>query len=272
MLEANRLVAFFDILGFKALVHQLPLSELVRRFGGVFQAVYAAAARDLARSTGSPERVLDLPNLDSDQLSREAIPQFTHHTGINAFVMSDSLVLYSDPLVRPSQQFDDQLVRMALVCRTISLRLFENFLPARGALAFGEFHADPTSQIFVGRALVEAYSESENQEWIGTVIAEALSEDIERLICSPQEYIERLSSAGRWDLLRRNWDVLRYPVPTKTGDKERWVINWVSGWNAGGPVRDDYFSGSLTGSDRVDRKYANTLKLMQAYGETIEPV
>jgi len=53
------------------------------------------------------------------------------------------------------------------------------FIPLRGAIACGEFYADPSERIYFGKALIKAYKEAERQNWIGLILTEAA----ERRVC-----------------------------------------------------------------------------------------
>jgi hypothetical protein len=147
------------------------------------------------------------------------------------------------------------------------MTLFEQILPARSALAYGEFHADPEFNIYCGNSLVEAYETSESQDWIGAVVSDSLDQDVTQLIQSFKhvDYFTGVVSGNGWNVARPNWDIARYEVPFKSGPRSCWVVNWASAWNYGGPVRDDFFADVMTGDDRIDIKYRNTLEFMKSW-------
>jgi hypothetical protein len=143
-------------------------------------------------------------------------------------------------------------------------KLFEFGLPARGAAGFGEFHADTTNSIFCGKALVEAHEVAESQEWVGLSICNSLEKYVSALVDSfSVKEFSRGVFGGDWSMIRPDWEVIRYDVPSKTGPVSRWVVNWSTAWNAGGPVRDDFFQEQLTGNPAVKFKYENTLRYLQ---------
>lgn len=179
--------------------------------------------------------------------------------------------MYSDPVTPEELTFRQQLTSLLLISRTLMLKLFEFHLPARGAISLGDFHADRTNSVFCGKALVEAYAVAESQEWIGTSVCDSLAGHVDALVgsFSLEGFVDIYSTQKRWDVLRLDWDIIRYDVPCKQGKQCRWVINWLSAWNFGGPVRDDFFEQQMTGKDTVDRKYSNTLAYMEWFNRFV---
>jgi len=261
-MTSDRLILFADLLGFKSLVRESPLPDLVRRYHSVFDALFSAGVR--AKTRAAP------PSLEAMRSSAPALwaaeqcsPQrvleaITQDTGLHVVVMSDSFVLYSEPLAPDGPAFPSCLTSLALFGRILLMRLFEEGLPARAAIDYGPFHADREAGIYVGRGLVDAYECAESQEWIGGMIAPSLSEHVDALLANHDPVKTRA--------LRPGWDLIRYDVPLKRGQMAAYAINWVTAWNHGGAVRDDFFGSVLTGDPRVDVKYSNTLAFMQRIG------
>ena len=273
-MEDRRFVAFVDLLGFKRLVLSRSLETTVQIFSRVFYSLGASTARHIVRSNLDPDSInerLD-PFPDGKDLP-EVIAWFEKETGFSVQIMSDSVILYSEALAPGNPPFLHRLTELILICRTLMLTLFKETLPARGAAAFGEFYVDRASGIYIGKALAEAYTLAETQEWIGFSISDSLAESIKTLVesSSPERWAEHVMNHNRSDLLRPQWDVLLYDVPMKKGEQRRWVVNWVSAWNAGGPVRDDFFDDILTDEPQIDQKYQNTLKFMKQFGSEIAP-
>jgi hypothetical protein len=137
----ERFVAFFDILGFSALVNNStdPVSKhiLIKQYQEAIE-----KAEQEAKET----------NLWSG-------------TTVKHIWFSDSFIFFSDDgkgndygaIITCSQAF-------------IRNMLYLNE-PIRGAISYGDFFADVSKKIFVGKALVEAYQESESQNWIGLILS-----------------------------------------------------------------------------------------------------
>jgi hypothetical protein len=133
---------------------------------------------------------------------------------------------------------------------------FESGLPVGGAISAGDFHVDLKAQIYCGSGLIEAYEVSESQDWIGVAIAPS-AEALARLA------VESFDTTNPFRGVRPGWDLVRCDIPFKSGPKLGWVVNWVSAWNAGGAIRDDFFSSRLTGVKDIDVKYTNTLSFIK---------
>ena len=258
-----RIIAFFDILGFRDFVLTHKLQDVINSFQVVFNSVYSADVRLTMRQTlGSNDQeevVVKLKekiiNRDKPSSPRRMFEDFERETGWGTLLLSDSLLLYSEeiselPPVEP-------LTKAILISRIITMRCFEQYLPIRGAISFGEFYANREESIYCGKALLEAFELAESQQWIGMTIAPSAEEYAATLV-------KNFQFSKPWSV-RPGWDLIRWEIPLKSGFREGWVVNWASAWNAGGPVRDDFFDSRLTGDPHVDQKYANTLRFLQEW-------
>src|ERR1017187_179056 len=168
---------------FGGLRHRL-LADVVRSLKGVLYAVCAGAVRyDV--SLPLDDLVSSLPTLDWDDpgLSNVA-EELRTRTSLSMLLMSDTVAVYSEPLVPDKPEFQERLASILLVGRILMMKLFEFHLSARGAIAFGEFHADARNSIFCGKALVESYEVAESQEWIGMSICDSLEAHVDSLMAS----------------------------------------------------------------------------------------
>lgn len=109
---------------------------------------------------------------------------------------SDTFLFYV-----PDDGSSNSYVTIDAVARHFLSRVLRKKTPFRGALAVGELYADKRNSIFVGDALIEAYTYAEKQDWIGLVMAPSVPK---RLEDSPL------------DLRDRHSDYAAYDVPTKT--------------------------------------------------------
>ena len=258
----NRILLFFDLLGFRDRVLSKPIEDIVASFHDVFFSIWSAMIGREASKSLSIEHLGSFIKTYSGFSARDfkvVRSTFEKRTGFTVLLMSDSVVLYSKPLEPNTDELRQTFSASVRLSRIVMLRLFERMLPARAAIAYGEFHADVENSIFCGRALVEAYEASENQDWIGVVLCSSIEE-------IAQEYEKTFSvreGLQHPSLARPGWDFVRYKVPFKNGVRPSFVINWGSAFNAGGPVRDDFFKDVLTGIKSVDRKYENTLSFLR---------
>jgi hypothetical protein len=261
----ERLVAYFDILGFKELIKNNPINIVVEKFTSIFNSLFSASVRHSVRiGFTAPDINGTYKYLELDNNIADIFSVFEKETLLTPLMFSDSLLLYSGNCKRGSEIFFQELVKLTLASRVITARLFNNIFPSRGAIAYGEFYVDKQKSIYCGKSLVEAVEWTENQEWIGTILCPSIEVEANILIkaYNVEKYLEGVKKREH-SIVRPDWDLLQYNVPLKTGTRKCFVINWASEWNAGGPVRDDFFSDVMTGDDRIDRKYKNTLHFLQ---------
>ena len=260
----NRILAFFDLLGFKKFVLSKPLEDAVASLNGVYYSVLSASTRhDVSQS-------FSVEHLESVLATYSTLPvgdltkirsRFEQSTGFKFLLMSDSIVLYSalfDPKT-DTHKLRHGFSTAIRLSRIVMVNLFERMLRARGGIALGEFHADVENSIYCGKALVEAHDMAESQDWIGAVLCPSLEE----VAKSYEEGFTVREYTQQPSLARPGWDFVRYDAPFKSGVRPAWVINWGSAFNFGGPVRSDFFGDVLTGIEREDRKYENTLLFLQ---------
>jgi len=270
-----RLLAYFDMLGFKNLVLHRPLEKAVQSLSTLLESLRTVSVRYSVRTGESFEELsakYDLndflePNSDLQPPLSDIRSTFETETGLGIVLMSDSLVIYSEKICRKDNSFTAEVTKIILATRILLKRQFELVLPVRGAVTWGEFYVDRENSIYCGKALVEAIEVAESQEWIGAVVCEPLDATIVGMVGSfnAKDYTESYMSKNGSQFLRPKWDIVEYDVPFKSKPKRRWIVNWASDWNAGGPVRDDFFSDVITGEPQVDLKYDNTLQFLKTW-------
>ena len=172
------MVAVVDILGFKNLVSsKSPKQILEDYFPYLLKAIYSAIHK---KSTpGEPPSLREL----RDQ----------NYVGFAWF--SDTILLYSLEDNVPSYQKLIETVAwlLAHTVGTPELRL-------RAGIGYGEFIADTENDIYIGKALVEAYQLEKRQEWCGGAFTQTAKEMI------PEEC---------WGGKFGNCSVIEYDVPVK---------------------------------------------------------
>jgi hypothetical protein len=123
------------------------------------------------------------------------------------YIFSDSIILIAAG--------DDEIsvLNLLIYSRKLFQTLLAMKLPARGAIAFGELHENPTLNLVIGRALTDAYLLEQSQDWIGV----AIDDGLERRY--PQVF--SLMTGILADVF------LKYPVPFKGGSKKfLHTLNW----------------------------------------------
>ena len=137
----NRYVALIDILGFRSLLASTPVIEVIGRIDNLL----SDAQRYLRASTGSGQ-VRTLGEVH----------------------FSDTILMWT-PLIKDIH--DDQEIvaggHLFFVVTDLIYRSFIAGIPLRAGIGFGECCIDVDRQIFVGRAIVDAYEVESAQDWVG---------------------------------------------------------------------------------------------------------
>jgi hypothetical protein len=143
-------VAFLDILGFKNRLRELEQNK---------------AKKFISDFSGTIFSIFQSPNLKSE---------------INGYIVSDSLILYSNDIERESLYDLIELIRD--VCKT---EFKQNGILMRGAIAKGEFDRVPAielpkleKQLIVGQAYVDAYLLEDSVKVVGINLSKEVYEDI----------------------------------------------------------------------------------------------
>ncbi|QWR76860.1 hypothetical protein [Candidatus Magnetomonas plexicatena] len=211
------MVAVADILGFSSLVKQEPLSKIVN--------YHIKNLNNLLSSIPSSQELPESPT--NEQIIREWL---VGHT-----LFSDTVILYSLQDTREGYY--------AVIARANEILSRPIQFPAlrfRIGISYGEFYCNPENNIYVGKALIEAYELEQKQNWCGAALTEAAYTKIKnypaaKSILSP------------------------YDVPIKNGKKERHnVINWTLNTH---PLEDKeygWLSRENIDSDAAEEKIRNT--------------
>jgi len=305
----NRLICYLDLLGFKNIVMTNPISDVVARLYYVFDTLVRISARHSFRTLRFDSKHKDLLEFIKgefnekfgsiktiDSILDQALGLFQSITGLNVLLMSDSIIIYSQPLLPNSKLFNKNVINIARISRDLIYKLLMGFLPARGALSYGEFYVDSKHNIFCGKALVDACINAENQDWIGILITKSFEKHLLPLMISPIEYADMINKTRNvyQSVVRAGWDVTQYMVPLKTGNKKRYIINWATQLLipkgekemlieslTGDPIKDketlhsikkikefpknpaDFFKPLFTGNQEIDKKYLNSINFIK---------
>jgi hypothetical protein len=169
------LVAFFDIMGYRQIIANNEIKE---------------AALIIKKAL---KKITEFQKA-ADYVEKEL--KFSPTTNYLAF--SDSILIYTSYSEDVSHR-KMQAGLFAAGCAGLCGELFEAGLPARGAIAKGEFFIEQTS--FAGKAIVEAYEFANSLEFTGCVIV-------------PTAEIEFAGISDPLNLL------FPYPVPLKGNQKQ----------------------------------------------------
>lgn len=130
----------------------------------------------------------------------------------NFYWFSDTFLLFSDEFEYDyfDEFMEDTLRDFIISVKALFLRFLYYGFPLRGGMGYGEFIADPTENIFIGEALIDAYKNAEKHAWAGIALLPDLSSRI-----SSYEKVKKL--------------ITSYKVPINNENpQEMMVINWAS--------------------------------------------
>ena len=184
--NGQRFVAFFDLLGF---------SSWLEADGSLKVFTYVRGFLNL--------------------MIRASLPGSIVHPDMSVTINSDSIacINFSDSIVFYTR--DD-----SIECLETILNVSGEFMNVvitgpsrmiRGAIAHGEFFADPTANAYVGRALIDAYKLEERQDWLS---------------CSIGNSVAQLPF---FELLKKKYPnfIVKALVPLKDSTEYPFCINWA---------------------------------------------
>ena len=120
-------------------------------------------------------------------------------------------ILFSDTLLFFSKGATDiELKSMIVLISEIFHKSLCKCIPVRAGIALGQFRFNLERSMYAGPALIEAYQAGEATQWLGVTFADSAS--------------IKAASLGMKSL---NSDiVVKWPVPTKQGTQNKYVVNW----------------------------------------------
>ncbi len=193
-MSEKRLVAVCDILGFKNLILNQDLEELIEGKLSLF--------RRLVSFSIMHGQMPDLP---------QALKDLREQNRIGLAWFSDTIIFYA-------KKDDDISCRNVL--ETVNWLLFftmQSETRIRAGIAYNEFFAEPKNEIFLGKAIVEAYELEQAQEWSGATLT------LEAAARIPQP-----NTTGE----RFQWGICSYEVPMKQASsikRSNRAIDWTQG-------------------------------------------
>jgi hypothetical protein len=190
----KRLVAVCDILGFKELIKNRDLHQLIDGDLSLFR-----------RLVGFSLNHGEAPQLPP------ALNTIREQNRVGFAWFSDTLFLYAK---------DDGDLSCQHLLESVAWLLFNTmWTPTRlrGGIGYGDFYAEPENELYVGPAILEAYELEQSQQWAGA----ALTDNAANRIPS------RTTSGERFQ-----WWVCQYSVPVKHDTQVRCsnlAIDWTQG-------------------------------------------
>lgn len=201
------IVGFIDILGYQNLIDNNELSEIINIIHNITQ-IGSKVNEEIDKLFGDSIKEL---NISSD-------PDVMH---IDLAVISDSIIM-----TKPINENDKGsevcaytacLYGMLVLCRSALI----GGISVKGAIDYGEYIKK--ENIFASKALINAYRVTNNLDFSGIVVC---SDFIDKFNCT-------FSSSGSNEAYRKilNAAAVKVVCPTKTGEKEYYVLDWTNGYS-----------------------------------------
>ena len=174
----------------------------------------------------------------------------THHYPVQYAWFSDTFLLFTPSDSGQDFSFIESRARhfcQGLVAKKITLR---------GAMACGEFLAHPEENVFIGSALVDAYRQCEDQDWVGFSLTKTAVRRMEELDLSPTERLNY-----------RFWN-----VPRKSGNSPKeGLLSLILGGARESLDKNPCYRplqemAAAAPKDHVRRKYDHALAFIEKFG------
>ena len=196
-------VAFLDILGFKSLVTYNSHEDLVK----IYEELIAKVVTDIQNIEKEVEASI-----------RKKLDEHYEPVGIRLINISDSIIIWTQNCREGS------LYSIIMTVRSLLALSFKLGIPLRGVISMGDLSAIEKGESIslVGSGLVNAYLHEASYNWAGVVIDEGIFNYLEsfyRVVLghtNPRNY-------GTWSN-----EMTKYNVPTKSGHKNHFVVNWCN--------------------------------------------
>lgn len=173
----KRFVAFLDIMGFKELVLRNSHEDVYKTLKSFRDSI--------------------------DEVEQSAITN--EKNTVKVIIFSDSIILVSvDDL---AESANDMLFHVSAVF----FKAFEQGIPMKGAIAYGEQTADFDNSLHFGGPLIDAYELQDELLLYGVVLHHTMEKRLIEL-----EMIENCKGA----------DIFKYPVPMKSGEINHYLVSW----------------------------------------------
>lgn len=195
----ERFVAYFDILGFSDLVNDSN--------GDISKQILINKYKEIIEK--SEKEVLEINSFSENRMKH---------------------VWFSDTFIFFTEGGEGIDYRAIITCSQFFIKnmLYINE-PLRGAISYGELYADTSKNIFVGKALIEAYKEAESQNWIGLILSPSATRRTRTLNLEPIRHAFAKTEIPRKpeliDKIATSPERLAYTFCNGSSNRESPVIN-----------------------------------------------
>lgn len=246
---SNRTVAYLDIVGFKKILNDYPVTHI----GQIFCDTIKKCEKDV----------------------KYWIDTF-HNKYKKCFlsVFSDSIVIFS------SDDSEEGFRSVVLYAQRIMQHLSARQFLVRGAISFGEVFLRKDPLIFLGNGYMRAVELEGRQDWIGISIDKSVEANFAEFF-EKDNFIMKIKNQDNEIMVYSNPSIVRYSVPMKCGHTELlYTVNWLDRFSlicasSGKKLPRTNFLENFQKALKLDSenksKYNNTLSYIE-YIDLIMPV
>lgn len=189
--ETDYFIGLFDLLGFKRLLGDRSLVDVILHLESLVQGI------------------IDMANWDFHELKER------EHLAVQGPFAS--WLRFSDTILLYRAATDARAFGMWLTsCANLCAMAIGWGIPVRGALTRGELYVSPDKTTYLGQGLIDAYTLEQAQQWQGAVA------DIERIIRSPLEstHLDQYYDMGTCSIIKSQQK--RVLTPLSRSDGRKW--------------------------------------------------
>lgn len=213
----QRWFCYLDLLGFKKLVDSKGIQQILP--------LYEKVLKDL-QNTAEPKRI----------------------HGISHAWFSDTFIIYS------SHGDDKAFSQIEQAGRLFFQKLILKKIPVRGAIAYGDFFSQPERNIFIGPALIDAYTYGEGLNWIGFVLSPSAIKQMNVIELNVEMRPFYREVKKEYNILKENIQGPVYAYAFNNGE--------VQGRN---PFLSPLESMKVSAGDREAQKYENSINFIKMH-------
>jgi len=174
---------------------------------------------------------------------RSSLPGSTVHQDMSVDIQKSDIgyINFSDSIVFYSRNDSYHCLKaMLTVCgEFMNVVICGPSRMLRGAIAHGEFYADPKANAYVGKALIDAYKLEEDQDWLGLSLHDSV------------EVVKYFQQA----LNEHNGYIVRSLVPLRSNsNKKPYCINWAN---------KNYLNASFNAMKSIELCYKRSLESLK---------
>ena len=202
----RKFIAFLDILGFKQLIQNNPIDQVINLYKVVIEDAYNFVIGQVENNV--------------KEYTSDGWPTLS----LKSRIISDSIILWNE-----NDSFEG-FSGLLIAVRSMCAMALTHGIPLRGSIVLGELEeliiqssgsSVVNSPILLGNGITKAFELEKKQQMMGCIISNEAIEHLDLLLQSmPGRSVELAFKEGKW--------LTQYNVPMKNGTEKYYCVNWIS--------------------------------------------